>query len=243
MNDSEPNAREPALNIPLPLTLLIAALLAIHLALVLAPISVRFTAIERLAFIPARLSAIDGGAEQLWMWLTYAFLHGDWPHVIANTLWLAVFGSPVLKRIGLARFAALSVSGAVGSVALHLVFYWGSPQPLIGFSGVVSALTGAAARFVFPRSGLNPIAPEASPRLSVLETFQNRGSLAFIIVWFVANLLFGSGVLTPEGARIAWEAHIGGFVVGLFAFGLLDPQPASSLPTKESDEPSDPSSR
>jgi membrane associated rhomboid family serine protease len=49
--------------------------------------------------------------------------------------------------------------------------------------------------------------------------------LIFLLVWLLANYL--SAILAqPLGiteASIAWEAHIGGFVVGLLLFPLLDP--------------------
>ena len=53
------------------------------------------------AFIPERLvpdfgiSMVSG--SQWWSFLTYAFLHANWMHVIVNSLWLLIFGrrSPV----------------------------------------------------------------------------------------------------------------------------------------------------
>ena len=55
----------------------------------------------------------------------------------------------------------------------------------------------------------------------------------FLMVWLVMNILTGIGA--PEfglaDAAIAWEAHIGGFIVGLFAFQLFDPSPSPPLPS------------
>jgi membrane associated rhomboid family serine protease len=47
----------------------------------------------------------------------------------------------------------------------------------------------------------------------------------FLGLWFATNLLFGVAAV-PLGivdTSIAWEAHIGGFLVGLLLFPLLDP--------------------
>ena len=34
----------------------------------------------------------------------------------------------------------------------------------------------------------------------------------------------GAGnMFAPEGASIAWQAHLGGFLMGLLIFGLIDP--------------------
>jgi membrane associated rhomboid family serine protease len=64
----------------------------------------------------------------------------------------------------------------------------------------------------------------------------DRRAMGFLGAWFFANLLVG---LAPQlsgmaGASIAWEAHIGGFLVGLFAFRLFD------RPLNEAQEPSEP---
>ena len=212
--------REPALNVPGPLLAIIALLVVIHAALTLGPFEWLHGALVHGAFIPARLVRPDGGWEAWTMWLSYAFLHGSWGHVLLNTLWMVVFGTPVIQRLGTARFLALCAAGAIGAVALHVALHWGDTRPLIGASGVVSALTGAAARFAFqPRARLRP---QAVPRLTLPQTFANPTALSFIAVWMVANVLFGAGLATADGPSIAWEAHIGGFLVGLFAFGAFD---------------------
>ena len=53
--------------------------------------------------------------------------------------------------------------------------------------------------------------------------------LAFLVVWFALNLIFGIGSLSLDGGdqEIAWQAHIGGFLAGLLAFALFDPVKAS----------------
>ena len=229
--------REPAFNLPPALMGLIGVLLLSHALVIFLPIEQRLWAIEQFAFIPARLTFAGGGPQEWWMWLTYAFLHGDWFHVGMNVLWLAIFGSPVLVRIGVSRFAALSVTAAIASVAMHAVAHWGDAAPVIGYSGVVSAMTGAAARFAFGNSRLGRRSVAYMPRLSIVGTLTNRSSLGFIAVWMVANLLAGSGMLTPDGPQIAWEAHVGGFLAGLLLFDLFDRQPPEPAPVNESDEP------
>ena len=44
------------------------------------------------------------------------------------------------------------------------------------------------------------------------------------------NFLFGVGAtaLGASDAPVAWIAHVGGFVAGLFAFGLFDRRAAPS---------------
>ena len=62
------------------------------------------------------------------------------------------------------------------------------------------------------------------PAVSLLQSLRNRGIMAFVIIWFLFNFLAGSGIL-PLGVegQIAWEAHMGGFLLGWLGFALFDP--------------------
>ena len=67
--------------------------------------------------------------------------------------------------------------------------------------------------------------------MSLAALFRNSQAALFVGIWFVTNLLFGlvAAPLLVMDASIAWEAHVGGFVVGLILFPLVDrPQPAGS---------------
>jgi membrane associated rhomboid family serine protease len=43
------------------------------------------------------------------------------------------------------------------------------------------------------------------------------------MIWLGTNYLFGSGMvdITGEGMKIAWQAHVGGFVAGFFMISLF----------------------
>lgn len=169
----------------------------------------------------------DAGAL-LWSPLSYAFLHGDWTHLGLNTVWLLAFGTPVARRLGAMRFLGF---GAVGALAGAGVFYAFNPdlvEPVIGASGIVSALMGGACRFAFAAIGR---APEKSgrwtPLLSVWEALRNRTILFFILIFFFSNFLTGAGLsaFLDGGAKVAWEAHVGGFAFGFLCFALFDRRP------------------
>ncbi len=163
-----------------------------------------------------------------WTLVTYAFLHAGWEHVIFNSLWLLVFGSPVLQRFGLARFSAFFAVTAAAAAALHAVLNPLDVSVLVGASGAVSGLTAAALRFAFtgPGFGIGQ-GPETArlPAPPLMTVLRDRRVMIFVAVWFGLNLLAGLGI--PVGgtteARIAWEAHVGGFLAGLLMFPLFDP--------------------
>jgi membrane associated rhomboid family serine protease len=54
--------------------------------------------------------------------------------------------------------------------------------------------------------------------------------LAFLAIWFGVNIIFGVGSIAigTDGASVAWQAHIGGFLAGLVLFSLFDPVPRAA---------------
>ncbi len=195
----------------------------------------------RQAVILRHFHIVEDGAK-IWTLLSYAGLHGGWSHVCLNVVWLAAFGPPVARRIGTLRFLLLFAVTAIAGALVHWVFNWLDFTPLIGASAGVSGLMAAATRFVFapgaPLGGAaySPGAPRddfsAAPPLRLL--LRERRVLTFLVVWFIANFIFGAGAQTfglSEGP-VAWLAHIGGFALGFLAFPLFDRRRAglASLP-------------
>jgi membrane associated rhomboid family serine protease len=221
--------REPAFNLPGFILAFAMVLLAIHAvrAFVLSRSQDLWTIIL-FAFIPARYGAaaesfpVPGAA--LWSPVTYSFLHGDWSHLFVNLLWLIAFGSPVARRLGPVRVLALSIIASVAGAAAHFAFYAGEAVPMVGASAVVSGYMGAAARFAFQPGRPGALNIEG-PALPLLRSFSDARFMSFLAVWMVLNLIFGSGLIPTggQGASIAWQAHVGGFLGGILAFSLLDP--------------------
>ncbi|MEW7006841.1 rhomboid family intramembrane serine protease [Lentilitoribacter sp. EG35] len=178
------------------------------------------------AFIPQRyvLSITEMGVPYVTSAFTYSLLHGGYSHLIVNGLWLAAFGSIVARRWGTIRFCVFWVLSAIASAAFFAALNWGEVTLVIGASGVVSALMGAATRFAFPLSG-RFIRDKAHflPRQSFLEIFQNKTVLIYLAVWFGISLIpaFGAN-LTGSVNSVAWEAHIGGFLFGFLLFDIFD---------------------
>ena len=224
--EDEPR-REPIFNLAGVVTAIIGLCIAIHVLRVylLSP-DADDRLILHFAFLPIRYSGeypIDFFA--VISPLTYAFLHGSAAHLVLNMIWLAAFGSPLANRIGTARFLAFWAATSLAAVLLHFVLHSADPSPLIGASGAVSGMTGAAARFDFhiDRSAGKP--GFAGPVLPLSQVLRSRMAVAFIVVWFVVNLAVGLASGSNGTPRIAWEAHIGGFLVGFLAIRLFDRPP------------------
>lgn len=142
---------------------------------------------------------------------TYIFLHGGWLHAGANALFALLAGYWVARRLGggglglISLFLFYLLCGVVAGLG-YVLMHAGSQTLLIGASGAVSALIGAAARVAF-RVGMRPI---VSPTVFFVSG-----------AWIAVNLLIASAMGDPtSGAMpVAWEAHLAGYFVGLALIG------------------------
>src|SRR5690606_721695 len=102
------------------------------------------------AFIPALYTGQYGFD---WFMLTrpftYTFLHGSFAHVAVNMVWLAAFGPPLANRFGTVRFAFFFAMTGLAAAAFFFVIHPSMEAPLVGASGSISGMMGAAARFGF----------------------------------------------------------------------------------------------
>ena len=240
MQGNQSAGREPVFNVPLVVTGLIAAFVGVHLLRQFGGNGLDEWIMRHFSFVPARLSPsplypagmFPGGAgAMVWTFVTYMFLHGDWTHLIVNSVWMLAFGAVAARRLGPVRFLVFSLVGAVFSALANLFMYWGEVVYLIGASGAISAQMGGVVRLMYAvpgglgnlqRADYTKVVP-----LSLTGILRNRQAMVFIVIWVAINIAAGmTGIGAGENiGRIAWEAHLGGFVAGLLLFGWFDPGP------------------
>ncbi len=217
--------REPVFNLPGIVLLLLALCIGIHLVrtYMLSP-DQDFELIIRTAFVPIRYS----GEYVLDVYaftspFTYALLHGSFAHLAVNMVWMAAFGSPLANRLGALRFAVFfAVTGLAAALFFYLIHPLGQ-APLVGASGSISGMMGAAARFAFRIDRSGGKGAFAGDPLPMREIVRSRAVITFLAVWMVINLVTGLvGIVPGEEAQIAWEAHIGGFLAGFFGLRLFE---------------------
>lgn len=225
----------PIFNLPGGVLLALAMLAGIYAlqALVLNDASNAWLTFE-FAFSPLRYVYPLSDQTLAWLWtpVTYSLLHGSFEHLAFNGLWLAAFGTPVYRRIGPIRFLVFWLISSVAGAGLHAAVNWGEPSLMVGASGVISALMGAACRFAFggrqrgylEAFGIEPLL------LSVPAALADRTVRVFIIVWFLGNVAvaFGLPLFGDYAGMIAWDAHIGGFLFGFLCFQFFDPHSRSA---------------
>ena len=125
-------------------------------------------------------------AIEPWTMITSLFGHLSFFHIASNMFSLYIFGRILEPHLGRWRFLALYlISGFGGSVAVLLI----APDVSVaGASGAIFGLLGAF--FIMQR------------RLG--------GNSSQIVILIVLNLAIG---FLP-GVRIAWQAHVGGLIIG-----------------------------
>jgi len=134
-----------------------------------------------------------------WTIVTNLFVHGGVWHIFANMITLYFFGSYLCRLIGVKRFLLVYF---VGGILGNIFFFLLPPSPFsiaIGASGAVFALGGVLA-VMMPRLRvfIFPIPVPIPLWIAVIG--------GFIILSIFSPLL-----------GIAWQAHLGGLVLGLVA--------------------------
>lgn len=134
--------------------------------------------------------------NNLWGLTVWPFLHGDFIHLIANTIPLAVMGFFLALR-GTKTFLLVSVM--ITLVAGLGVWIFGRPAYHIGASGLVFGYFGFLLGIAWYEKSLKAIF------ITALTLFLYGG-----IVW---------GVL-PSDQFVSWEGHLAGLLAGLLSAKL-----------------------
>lgn len=209
----------PILNAPKAVRWIVGITVVAHLLRFLMPSGLSEWVLETFAFIPLRYEIPANGADDLFSMAvspaSHLFLHADWMHVIINMAFLLAFGSAIGRRMGALQFVILYVLCGVAAC-----FFWDFLNPssqaiLVGASGAVSGMVGAAARVsIWPPRHAG----------SALPFWRTSTIITFVVIWLVLNMVFGifPQLITGEYGGIAWEAHLGGFIAGFVLIGAFD---------------------
>jgi membrane associated rhomboid family serine protease len=227
--------RQPIFNVPGVVLVLLGSFLAVHVLRWALPMEDNAWLTAALAFIPARETGMaadlpGGSVATVTSFVTHQFVHGDLAHLIINSAWLLAFGTPVARRTDAVRFIAFFLIAGIAGALLYLAINGSALILVIGASGAISGLMGAAFRFLFrgmQEGGPIGLAHASTTRLMPLgETLRDRRIMMAVAGWTVLNvvLAWGAAGLT-EAAGIAWEAHLGGFYAGLLLYGFFDHPP------------------
>jgi membrane associated rhomboid family serine protease len=228
--------RQPIFNVPGIVVALLGIFLAVHLLRYVLPEDQSSWLTAVLAFVPARLSGLaeelpGGGVATVTQFVTHLFVHGDLPHLLINSAWLLAFGSSVARRTGAVRFLAFFLLCGICGALFYAAVTRSALSMMVGASGAISGLMGAGLRFLLHAlsdGDTETLAGETrrAPLMSLRAVLGDRRVLVAIAGWTILNVVFAWGAAgLMDGANIAWEAHLGGFYVGLLTFGFFDRSP------------------
>jgi len=153
---------------------------------------------------------------QLHEFITYAFLHAGWAHILGNMIFLLIFGNNVNDRLGHTGYLLLYLGGGIFSGIGHVLF---SDAPVLGASGAVAAITGTY-MVLFPKTEIRVL------WIFILITTFEVPAFYFVLV----KLIFIDNIISPKLAgpsNVAYGAHLAGYFFGiavpmaLLAFKLL----------------------
>lgn len=135
---------------------------------------------------------------QPWTIITNLFVHGSILHIIVNMISLYFLGSFVLRLVGEKRFLIVYfLGGIIGNIFFYVFYAFLEPRDVagLGASGAIFALGGVLAMI--------------APRLPVYMFF-----IPIPIPLWIAIIVF---LLISFMPGIAWQAHLGGLLLGLAA--------------------------
>ena len=213
LSDGIPARRFPVVNVTL-----IVACFAVWLLYELPHLD---SSIVHASFYPCTVDGSCHGPEPWGVaWFTAMFMHGSWDHILGNMIFLAVFGKNVEDAFGHLRYLLFYLAGGFIATMTQtlMTLLAGSAAdgrvPTLGASGAIAAVLGAY--FVlYPTSRV----------LSLVVIFPVRiPAWVFLGVWFLYQLIeanFGLFSASANGGGVAFFAHVGGFLFGLFVARLF----------------------
>jgi membrane associated rhomboid family serine protease len=206
----------PRRSLPVITLLLIAANVIVFVYQISLAPAASDACIRTYALVPSKIPLALAGshytlAQALVPLFTCMFLHGGFLHILGNMWFLWIFGGNVEERFGSAVYLLFYLVCGIASSVSQLLFSWGSHIPSLGASGAISGVLGAYIMF-FPRSRILTLVP-----LFIIWFTARVPAIIFIGLWFVLQFLSGlSSLGAASSGGVAWWAHVGGFLTGLF---------------------------
>lgn len=145
---------------------------------------------------------------RLWQFITYAFLHGGFWHIVSNMYFLYLFGGNVNDKLGNFRYVCFYLAGGVFAGLGHMAF---DLSPVLGASGAVAAVTGAYL-VLFPKTLIRVMY-----WLVVFIDAIDVPAILFILV----KMIFLDNIIHDTADGVAYNAHLAGYAFGIVCILVL----------------------
>ena len=149
--------------------------------------------------LPIELYAIPG-------WLTIftsMFMHGGFMHLIGNMLYMWIFADNIEDDLGPRNFLIFYLLSGVGAAMTQVLMDTYSQVPMVGASGAIGGILGAYL-INYPNAKVLVLIP-----FGFFSQLIKIRALYVLGFWFILQFI-------SSGGGVAYAAHIGGFVTGMF---------------------------
>jgi membrane associated rhomboid family serine protease len=144
------------------------------------------------------------------------FLHGGFIHLASNMLYLWIFGDNIENALGHLRYLLFYLISGFFAALCHILSDPNATIPMIGASGAIAGILGAYL-ILFPRANVSTLFI-----FIIIIRIIKVPAVLVLGFWFLIQLLNAGS----EGGSVAWYAHIGGFITGIFLIKIFKPAPA-----------------
>lgn len=152
------------------------------------------------------------------------FLHAGWLHVLGNMWFLYIFGDNVEDRVGHVGYIFFYLLCGVGAALSQTLLLRDSSVPMVGASGAIAGVLGAYF-LLFPHARVLTLVP-----IFIFIQLVEIPAFVFLLIWFLLQFLTMTPMQSAAEGGVAWWAHIGGFLVGMFLiFFFKKREPRSTL--------------
>ncbi|MGB3146327.1 MAG: rhomboid family intramembrane serine protease [Paracoccaceae bacterium] len=157
------------------------------------------------ALFPAAISAGEGYTGLF----SHMFLHAGFMHLAGNMLFLWIFGDNLEDQMGHGGFLLFYLAAGLAAAVAQIVAAPSSAVPMVGASGAIAGVMGGYL-LMFPRARIDIL-------LIFIVFFRVFTLPAYTMlgIWFAFQIFGGLGSSGADGG-VAYWAHGGGFVAGLF---------------------------
>jgi HSP20 family molecular chaperone IbpA len=150
-------------------------------------------------------------------------------------LYLWVFGDNIEDAFGHIKYLIFYLVGGLIASFTHIASLFltlpsfgpvGFSIPSVGASGAISAVLGAYL-FLYPRARIRTVVFYIFIQVISVRAYYYLG------FWFLYQLIMGAFSLTGLSSGVAFWAHIGGFIGGLFSLNILGTRSRRKMQSKQ----------
>jgi len=131
------------------------------------------------------------------------FMHGGFMHLIGNMLYMWIFADNIEDNLGPSNFLIFYLLAGIGAAMTQVLMDTQSQTPMIGASGAIGGVLGAYL-INYPNARVLVLIP-----FGFFSQLIKIRALYVLGFWFILQFI-------SSGSGVAYAAHIGGFVSGVF---------------------------